>query len=69
MRWTVTSVFRLIYLLIHELKYKSSKLFHIDSFLRSCIYILSLRLESTYEILMITNVKVQLQLSIQKYKR
>ena len=69
MRWTVTSVCRLMYLLFHELNNKLSKIFHIDSFLRSCIYIFSLRLERTYEILMITNVKVQLQLSIQKYKR
>ena len=40
MRWTVTSVFRLMYLLFHELKYKWSKLFHIDSLLRLFIYIL-----------------------------
>ena len=44
-----------MYLLFHELKYKSSNLFHIDSFLRLFIHILLLRLESTYEILMITN--------------
>jgi len=39
-----------MYLLFHELKYKSSNLFHIDSFLRLFIHILLLRLESTYEI-------------------